>query len=70
MIVRISSNLSELMSGMSSKANETTNREELENWAESVQLKDQERIIADYSQYLVMFDLPDDRCNVTHELGK
>ena len=63
MILRISSNLSELMSGMSSKANEATRK----NWAEFVQRKDQERSVANHSQGPIMFDLPDDQWKVTHE---
>src|SRR5262245_13127125 len=58
MMLRVSSNLSELLSGSSAKTNETTIRELFENWAESVRRKDYEGILANHSHDIVMFDLP------------
>src|SRR5262245_40809115 len=58
MMVRISSNLGDLMSGNFAKTNEMAIRELLENWAQAVQRKDLDGILAKHSQDIVMFDLP------------
>ena len=64
MIVRISSNLSELMSGMSANTKKTTSRKMLENLAELVEHKAHEWTIANDSQDLGMFN---NQWNVTNE---
>ncbi|PWT93291.1 MAG: hypothetical protein C5B55_04745 [Blastocatellia bacterium] len=57
MMVRISSNLSDLMSGSSTKTNEMVIRELLENWAQSVRRKNYKGILANHSHDIVIFDL-------------
>ena len=57
-MVRISSNLGDLLTGALPKTDETIIRELLENWAESVQRKDYEGILTKHSQDIVIFDLP------------
>ena len=61
MMVRISSNLGDLLTGTFSKTNEMIIRELLENWADSVQRKDYEGILANHSQDIAIFDLPAQR---------
>ena len=46
------------MSGNFAKTNEMAIRELLENWAQAVQRKDLDGILAKHSQDIVMFDLP------------
>jgi ketosteroid isomerase-like protein len=58
MMVRINSNLGDLMTGSFPKTNEAMIRQLLENWAASVRRKDYEGILANHSQEIVMFDLP------------